>query len=173
MHSCSRHFLPLLLLQIRMPSGMAGAKHSTFEGGIRNALVVQGPGVKTGATDNTMIAISDIFPTMVDIAGVNASVPAGLQLDGISFKSVLLPSGSSRRNNNRTADVDLSSESMSWTQQQSSLTWRYFFMLGPACWGPNAVPELAPDRYAQLDVSYSRHSYPTSSSLVSLTHFNC
>ncbi|WIA14034.1 hypothetical protein OEZ85_002592 [Tetradesmus obliquus] len=136
---------PPLKKLIRMPSGMAGAKHSTFEGGIRNALVVQGPGVKTGATDNTMIANSDIFPTMVDIAGVNASVAAGLQLDGISFKSVLLPSGS-RRNNNRTADVDLSSESMSWTQQQSSLTWRYFFMLGPACWGPNAVPELAPDR---------------------------
>jgi arylsulfatase A-like enzyme len=141
----SRQHLCSLLLQIRMPSGMAGAKHSVFEGGIRNALTVQGPGVKPGAIDNTMIALSDIFPTMVDIAGVKDTVPAGLPLDGISFKSVLLPS-SSRSNGNRTSDADVEEAAGSGTQQQTSLTWRYFFMLGPACWGPNAVPELGPDR---------------------------
>jgi hypothetical protein len=135
-----------LRLQIRMPSGMQGAKHSYLEGGIRNTLIVQGPGVKPGATDSTMIAISDIFPTLVDIAGVGASVPAGLPLDGISFKSVLLPGFSSSKINIKIAEDAAATAGGSTVQQQSSLTWRYLFMLGPACWGPNAVPELRPDR---------------------------
>ncbi|KAF6252823.1 alkaline-phosphatase-like protein [Scenedesmus sp. NREL 46B-D3] len=135
---------------IRMPSGMAGAKHSVLEGGIRNYLTVQGPGVKPGASDSTMLAISDLFPTLVDIAGVGATVPRGLPLDGISFKSVLLPN--SIRNtgiggsDSRPAAGGAAAGAGSAVQQQTSLVWRYFFMLAPDCWGPNAVPELGPDR---------------------------
>jgi arylsulfatase A-like enzyme len=129
---------------------MAGAKHFLMEGGIRNYLIVQGPGVKPGAIDNTMITISDIFPTMVDIAGIAATVPQGPQLDGLSFKSVLLPSGSSNKNKSMTAgagaDADAEAAGGSEAAQQSSLIWRYFFMLGPACWVPDAVPALGADR---------------------------
>jgi arylsulfatase A-like enzyme len=112
---------------------------------------VQGPGVKPGAIDNTMIAISDIFPTMVDIAGITATVLQGPLLDGLSFKSVLFPSSSNTKPmaNNRTggADIDAYAKAAGGSDaaQQHSLLWRYFFMLG-RCWGPDAVPDLGPDR---------------------------
>jgi arylsulfatase A-like enzyme len=137
----------MLLLQFRVPSGMRGGQHSVFENGIRNTLVVQGAGVKPGATDNTLIAISDIFPTMLDIAGVNATLPPGLALDGISFKSVLLrSSGSTKAGNKTTTEEDAA---FAVQQQQSLLSQRYLFMLGPSCWGANAVPELGPDRWVR------------------------
>lgn len=150
----SPHFRQFpVAVQIRMPSGMAGAKHSVVEGGIRNYLIVQGPGVKPGAIDNTMTAISDIFPTMVDIAGVAATVPQGQPLDGLSFKSVLLPGSSNNKKSNMTpgrADTDADAEAAGGTgavqQNSNSLMWRYFFMLGPTCWGPDTVPLLGPDR---------------------------
>ncbi|KAF6258702.1 alkaline-phosphatase-like protein [Scenedesmus sp. NREL 46B-D3] len=77
------------LRHVRMPSGMAGSKHSVQEGGIRNCLIVQGPGVKPGAIDSTMVAISDIFSTLVDLAGVGF-YNAG---DSMCFKLKVMKAG--------------------------------------------------------------------------------
>jgi hypothetical protein len=49
-------------VQMRMPSGMLDSKRSVREGGIRNYLAVQGPGVAAGVTDSTLLSIIDILP---------------------------------------------------------------------------------------------------------------
>lgn len=54
----------------RMPSGMKGDKSTIWEGGIRNFLAVQGPGVQAGVVDSTLLHIIDILPTITDLAGV-------------------------------------------------------------------------------------------------------
>ncbi|MCB9675281.1 MAG: sulfatase-like hydrolase/transferase [Alphaproteobacteria bacterium] len=51
--------------------GASRAKHSVFEGGVRIPLVVTGPLVKSpGTTDDSLVHIADLFPTVVDIAGL-------------------------------------------------------------------------------------------------------
>jgi hypothetical protein len=62
--------LALLLLQVRMPSGMQGAKKTVMEGGVRNFLAVRGPGVAQGATSDALTGLIDITPTIVELAGI-------------------------------------------------------------------------------------------------------
>jgi hypothetical protein len=45
-------------MQRRMPSGLTGTKSEVFEGGVRNFLAVQGPGVQAGVTDSTLLDIT-------------------------------------------------------------------------------------------------------------------
>lgn len=52
-----------------MPSLMQGEKHEVLEGGIRNYLAVQGPGVQAGVVDSTLTDVTDILPTVADLAG--------------------------------------------------------------------------------------------------------
>jgi arylsulfatase/uncharacterized sulfatase len=53
-----------------MPSGMQGFKREVTEGGIRNWLAVKGPGVQAGVIDSTLLDITDVVPTVTDLAGV-------------------------------------------------------------------------------------------------------
>jgi arylsulfatase A-like enzyme len=52
-----------------MPSNMEGAKSLPYDGGIRNFLAVQGPGVQAGVVDSTLLGLVDILPTVADLAG--------------------------------------------------------------------------------------------------------
>lgn len=45
-------------LQKRMPSRLTGTKSEVFEGGVRNFLAVQGPGVQAGVTDSTLLEVT-------------------------------------------------------------------------------------------------------------------
>lgn len=101
---------------------MQGFKKSVEEGGIRNYLAVKGPGVPAGVADNTLTHITDILPTIADLARVRAS---HLPWDGLSFAN-LLQHGPDR------AD-----------KQQEE---RMVFAMSPHCWGPDSVPELGSDR---------------------------
>ena len=70
-----------------------GAKGSLLEGGIREPLIVWGPGVlPTGAAgtvdDTSVIAGIDLFPSVLAIAGV--APPDGVKLDGESRAGSLL-----------------------------------------------------------------------------------
>lgn len=56
--------------QIRMPSGMQGAKRDVLEGGIRNFLSVKGPGVAQGAVRDELLGVIDVLPTMVQLARI-------------------------------------------------------------------------------------------------------
>jgi arylsulfatase A-like enzyme len=49
---------------------MQGYKRAVEEGGIRNWLAVQGPGVQGGVIDSTLLDITDVVPTVADLAGV-------------------------------------------------------------------------------------------------------
>lgn len=112
--------------QRRIPSGMQGFKKSVEEGGIRNYLAVKGPGVPSGVLDNTLLSITDILPTIADLAGVKSG---HLPWDGISFANVLRSSGGPQ------------STQLSMQQEE-----RVVFEMSPHCWAPDTVPELGPDR---------------------------
>jgi hypothetical protein len=44
-----------------MPSRLTGTKSEVFEGGVRNFLAVQGPGVQAGVTDSTLLDITGML----------------------------------------------------------------------------------------------------------------
>jgi arylsulfatase A-like enzyme len=63
---------------------MQGYKRAVEEGGIRNFLAVQGPGVQGGVVDSTLLDITDVVPTVADLAGV----PEGAGGESMSFDMV-------------------------------------------------------------------------------------
>jgi arylsulfatase A-like enzyme len=109
--------LPLSLhcfSQHRMPSGMLGSKDKVNpttktiggEGGLRNHLAVTGPGVPSGTVDSTLLSLSDVLPTVAELAGLSShqSSPTGVkfignftvlsqQWSGKSFINLLVPGG--------------------------------------------------------------------------------
>lgn len=61
-------------------------KHTSFENAARVPLIVRAPGVTgNGQKSNALIELVDLYPTLVDLAGL----PAPEQLEGISFRAVL------------------------------------------------------------------------------------
>jgi arylsulfatase/uncharacterized sulfatase len=70
---------------------MQGFKKSVEEGGVRNYLAVKGPGVPSGVVDSTLLHITDILPTVADLAGVSGR---HMPWDGVSFTNVLHPPSS-------------------------------------------------------------------------------
>jgi arylsulfatase A-like enzyme len=67
---------------------LRGGKGTLYEGGIRIPMVVRGPGrVKAGATCDVPVITVDLFPTLLEIAGV-APPPDGV-LDGVSLVPLL------------------------------------------------------------------------------------
>ncbi len=74
-------------------------KASAYEGGVRVPLIVRWPGVvKPGSTNNTPVITMDLFPTLVEAAGLAmpaASSPSGPSgRDGISLVPLLRGTGS-------------------------------------------------------------------------------
>lgn len=65
-----------------------GSKASIYEGGIRSPLLAHWPAkIPAGQTSDLMSAHYDVFPTILDAAGVKK--PADLKLDGVSILSAL------------------------------------------------------------------------------------
>lgn len=72
----------------RWNGGMKGRKGSTDEGGVRSPLFMRWPGrLPAGARIPQIAAVTDLFPTLADLAGV--PLPAGKPLDGRSLKPLL------------------------------------------------------------------------------------
>ncbi len=64
-------------------------KASAYEGGVRVPLIVSWPGVtKAGSVTDAPVITMDLFPTLVEMAGLPASA-ARTAIDGVSFASVL------------------------------------------------------------------------------------
>ena len=70
-------------------AGQRGGKGSGYEGGHRLFSFVrwQAGGIGGGKDVSPLTSVMDVFPTMMDLCGIEA--PAGLDLDGISFKPAL------------------------------------------------------------------------------------
>jgi arylsulfatase A-like enzyme len=66
---------------------LTGAKHSLHEGGIRVPFLVRGPGIKPGVVCRVPVAGYDLLPTVYDLAGGTAPLPA--EVDGVSLRPVL------------------------------------------------------------------------------------
>lgn len=68
-------------------------KGFTNEGGIRSAAFVRGPGIQSGGISNSLLTVRDIYPTLLDLAGI--AYPADTS-DGAGRSWEPLLSGSSR-----------------------------------------------------------------------------
>jgi arylsulfatase A len=76
----------------RFNGGLRGRKGSVHEGGIRVPLFVRWPGrIRPGIAVKEIAAHVDLFPTLLDLAGVPA--PRGPALDGASLAPLLLGDG--------------------------------------------------------------------------------
>ncbi len=65
-----------------------GGKGQIADGGVRVPWICYWPGtIKPGRTTDALVDFSDLFPTILDVAGVN--IPDGLQTDGKSFAPLL------------------------------------------------------------------------------------
>jgi arylsulfatase len=68
---------------------LRGLKGSVYEGGIRTPLLVRWPKrIAAGGTSDLRCYFPDLLPTLLDLAGQGARIPAGL--DGVSLAPTLL-----------------------------------------------------------------------------------
>jgi|688.fasta_scaffold185907_1 arylsulfatase A-like enzyme len=66
-------------------------KQHLYEGGIRVPFIVRGPGVKAGSVAHEPVVGYDLLPTLHDLAGGKAPLPA--DIDGGSFRALLENAG--------------------------------------------------------------------------------
>ncbi len=72
----------------RYTSPLNGGKGQLLEGGIRVPLAITGPGIKKpGSKSDVPVASIDLYPTLLDLAGLPA--PTGQTLDGMSVVPLL------------------------------------------------------------------------------------
>ncbi len=71
-------------------------KARATEAGARVPLIVNGPRVKPGVVSDALTDLSDILPTLADLAG--ARLPADRVIDGVSFLPVLTGESQAHRN---------------------------------------------------------------------------
>lgn len=64
-------------------------KRQPYEHDIRVPLVVRGPGIRSKTTSAATVALVDLLPTLLDLAGISPE-DDGLPLDGVSFSRELL-----------------------------------------------------------------------------------
>lgn len=70
---------------------LAKGKTHVWEGGVRVPLVVRGPGIKAGSVSHAPVIGWDFFPTIAELAGINAPLPDNI--DGGSLRSILQGGG--------------------------------------------------------------------------------
>ncbi len=71
------------------------AKGTIYEGGVNVPLIVTGPGVERGGVSEALVNSTDLFSTILEMAGTDpqTTVPAGITTDSVGFLSALLDSG--------------------------------------------------------------------------------
>ncbi|KAF6235444.1 alkaline-phosphatase-like protein [Scenedesmus sp. NREL 46B-D3] len=60
-------------------------------GGLRNHLAIAGPGVPSGAVDDTLLSLADVLPTIAELG--NATKTRHMPWSGVSFANLLKPGG--------------------------------------------------------------------------------
>jgi arylsulfatase A-like enzyme len=75
---------------------LRGSKGMLYEGGIREPLIVRWPGrIEAGRVSDEVVIGTDIFPTLLEAAGVEA--PEDSVLDGVSLMTLLTEGGTLER----------------------------------------------------------------------------
>lgn len=138
------------LVQYRMPSGMRGGKSMHYEGGIRNFLAVQGPGVAAGCVDSTLLSLADVLPTVADLGGATDPT-THLLWDGSSFKNLLSVNATVQNSTGHKSAVPSQGSGYRGTSLASAeQLQRYVFILSEHCWDADAVPVLSANRYTRV-----------------------
>lgn len=77
---------------VQAPFSRGHGKGSLYEGGIRVPLVMAGPDVRARGTNDSLVQVADLYPTILSLAGiaVDDAVPAGTMLDGRDLYPALL-----------------------------------------------------------------------------------
>ena len=65
-----------------------GSKGSLYEGGLRVPTAIWGSGIRSSHTSDTPFLSMDIYPTLLELAGLPR--PEDHTLDGVSFSPMLL-----------------------------------------------------------------------------------
>ena len=73
---------------------LSRGKWDAMEGGIRVPFIMSGPKIRPGKESKVSITHSDILPTIIDLAG--NKLPTAKNLDGGSFKQILLKEGNEK-----------------------------------------------------------------------------
>ena len=76
---------------VRAPFRIDRAKGTIFEGGVNTPLIITGPGIEPGTVPDALVNASDLFVTIMEMAGIDAqeTVPEDVTHDSISFMPVL------------------------------------------------------------------------------------
>ncbi len=76
---------------VRAPFEAGRAKGTIYEGGVNVPLIITGPGVERGAVPDALVNSSDLFLTIMEMAGIDPdeTVPDDVIHDSVSFLSVL------------------------------------------------------------------------------------
>ena len=79
------------IANVRRPFESDRAKGTIFEGGVNTPLIITGPGVESGTVADALVNASDLFATIMEMAGIDAqaTVPDDVTYDSISFLPVL------------------------------------------------------------------------------------
>jgi arylsulfatase A-like enzyme len=86
--------------QVRAPFQNGRAKGTIYQGGVNTPLIITGPGIEPGFEPDALVNSSDLFVTIMEMAGIDPdeTVPGDVVHDSVSFFPVLSdPNGSSPR----------------------------------------------------------------------------
>ena len=85
---------------VSAPFRPTSAKGSMYQGGVNVPLIVSGPGVIEGASSDAMVNSTDMFSTIIEMAGISVAdvLPEGVTIDSVSFLPYLSnPAAESQR----------------------------------------------------------------------------
>jgi arylsulfatase A-like enzyme len=76
---------------VRAPFRNGRAKSTIYEGGVNTPLIITGPGIEPGTVPDALVNASDLFVTIMEMAGIDvqATVPEEVIHDSVSFMPVL------------------------------------------------------------------------------------
>ncbi len=130
-------------------------KHNTLTNALHIPLIIDAPGSQAGIASNALVSLVDMFPTMLDLAGLKADAALQSQMVGKSFAPVLSSPNSQHKDYIYTrfkqADT-IVSDDMIYTQYRSS-DGEEASMLFDLRNDPGETTNLAADPAHQADVA--------------------
>src|SRR6185436_6219633 len=68
---------------------LRSGKGSLYEGGVRVPLAISGPGIRAASVCHEPVYVADLFPTLLELAGLNQTKAGKSAVDGVSLTPLL------------------------------------------------------------------------------------
>jgi arylsulfatase A-like enzyme len=109
--------------------GLRGRKGSQEEGGHRVFSYLRWPGgtVGAGTSNNTLISVQDVFPTLLDLCGLDS--PAGLEFSGRSFMPYLTKPLDPRKDDRAIFFYYFNPKKLDQRENQNCVIWKNWRLL--------------------------------------------